>query len=79
MSLIDMVTHEEPRGRTDKVLEMYAELPPEERDMFALIIRDNTWSSNQIAEALQNMGHDIQGHQLTYFRTKLKTGRVELP
>jgi len=78
MSLLSMLETEKPRGRTDKVLDAYESLPPGEKDAFALLIQDDTWSAPQLAEALQRLGHDIQAHQLTYFRTKLKTGRVTL-
>ena len=78
MSFLATLKNEKPRGRTDKVMDAYESLSPSDKALFFELITDYTWSANQIAEALRKMGHDIQGHQLTHFRTKIKTGRVTL-
>lgn len=79
MSLDALLTEGKPSGhRADKVLIAYRSLPEVQRAAFAELIQDPMWSAPQIAEALRDMGHDIQGDQVRNFRTKLKNGRVYL-
>lgn len=70
---------EAPRlGRSDKVLAAYQMLDATQAAAFRTIIHDPLYSARQIAEALGALGHDVNAQQVTYFRSKLKAGQVQL-
>ena len=79
MSLVSLVNEGKPAAhKFDKVMAVYRELAPNEQDAFKQLITNELWSGPQIAAELVKMGHEVQGHQIQNFRTKLKTGRVAL-
>ena len=79
MSLDALLTKGKPSGhKADKVLIAYRSLSEDERAAFGQLIQDPMWSAPQIADALRELGHDIDGDQVRNFRTKLKNGRVYL-
>ena len=79
MSLIALLQEGKPAAhKFDKVMATYKALSPAEQDAFKALVLDDLWSGPQIAAELTKMGHELQGHQIQSFRTKLKTGRVAL-
>ena len=79
MSLATLLQDGKPAAhKFDKVMAIYKSLAPAEQDAFKVLVRDELWSGPQIAAELTKMGHEVQGHQIQNFRTKLKTGRVAL-
>lgn len=79
MSLATLLTEGKPAAhKFDKVMAVYKALSPAEQDAFKVLVKDDLWSGPQIAAELVQMGHEIQGHQIQSFRTKLKTGRIAL-
>jgi len=79
VSLVNLLQEGKPAAhKFDKVMAIYKSLPPAEQDAFKALVTDDLWSGPQIAAELTKMGHELQGHQIQAFRTKLKTGRVAL-
>lgn len=79
MSLKSLLAEGKPNGhKVDKVMAVYKGLPKSEQEAFRQLVQDPMWSGPQIATALRQMGHDIQGDQVQAFRTKIRNGKVAL-
>lgn len=79
MSLSNLIKEGKPAGhKHDKVMAAFKSLAPAEQEAFKTLVKDPLWSGPQIASALRDMGHDIQGDQIQAFRTKIRSGKVAL-
>ena len=79
MSLVSLLQDGKPSGnKVDKVLLAYRQLSEVEAEAFRSLVANPLWSGPQIAAALREMGHVIDGDQVQSFRTKLRNGKVSL-
>lgn len=78
MSPLTELLDQAPTGRYDKVEYAYGQLDEPSREAFGRLISDPAWSAAKIAEALTKMGHQVDEYQVTYYRKKLRDGKVAL-
>lgn len=75
----ELLTKLKPSGyRVDKVEQAYRERPQEEREALADAFNDESFTSTDIANALNSVGYSIAGSQVVHFRKKLREGKVTL-
>jgi hypothetical protein len=67
-----------PKPRYDRVLAAYDGMVPEDQATFRDIIQDEEYSHAQVAEALREIGYDVDRKQVHQFREKLALGKVTL-
>lgn len=68
-----------PAGRYDRVEAAYDGMAPEDRKTFqAAILEPKTYSHAQIANALRELGYEVDRKQVHHYREKLALGKVEL-
>ena len=68
-----------PRARYDRVAAAYDGMSPANRESFARLIRDDSYTHAQIASALREIGYDVDRKQVQNYRERLALGKVSLP
>jgi hypothetical protein len=68
----------EARGRYNPVTAAYEGMKDEDRAAFRHVIQDPAYSHAQIAEAMREIGYDVDRKQVQAFREKLALGKVTL-
>ncbi|MEG2778875.1 MAG: hypothetical protein RR905_06310, partial [Aurantimicrobium sp.] len=64
-----LLTNLKPSGsRADKVEQAYRERPQDEREALAEAFNDESFTSTDIANALNSVGYNISGSQVVHFR-----------
>lgn len=67
-----------PQGRYNPVAAAYDGMNKADRATFREIIRNPEYTHAQIAEALRDIGHDVDRKQVQHYRERLTLGKVEL-
>lgn len=68
-------------GKPCKVTRFYADLPEEDKNLFAGLLRNPLYSGMDIANIVRAAGHDsykINRHSVEHFRRKLQEGTATL-
>lgn len=69
----------ETRKRVDAVAEAYADMNQKERAAFRIAIAaDSRYKAVDIAESMRAMGYNIDSRQVTYYRLKIREGKIKL-
>jgi hypothetical protein len=68
-----------PRARYDSVAAAYDGMTPANRESFKRIINDHlSYTHAQVAQALREIGYDVDRKQVQHFREKLALRKVML-
>ena len=68
-----------PRGRHNPVEAAYDGMNAADRKTFQVIILEpETYTHAQVAEAMREIGYDVDRKQVQAYRERLKLGKVEL-